>query len=106
MSELIPAGWRLVAVDEIAKTHAGGTPSTQINEYWEGGDIPWMSSGEIHKKRIIQTDQRITTLGYQNSSAKFFPQKTVLVALAGQGKTRGTVAISEIPLTTNQSIAG
>ncbi|WP_237673401.1 restriction endonuclease subunit S [Vreelandella profundi] len=82
------------------------TPNTQVPEYWENGIIPWMSSGEVHKKRVNTVAQKITELGFQSSSAKLFPKGTILVALAGQGKTRGTVAISEVELTTNQSIAG
>jgi type I restriction enzyme S subunit len=105
MSSIVPDGWRINTIDEIAKTSAGGTPSTQKPEYWEDGDIPWMSSGEVHKKRVRNVDKFITQQGYKNSSAKLFPPKTLLMALAGQGKTRGTVAISEMELTTNQSIA-
>jgi type I restriction enzyme S subunit len=106
MSNAVPSGWQLLTIDDFAKTSAGGTPNTQVPEYWENGNIPWMSSGEVHKKRVKNVNQSITELGFQNSSAKLFPVGTILVALAGQGKTRGTVAISEIELTTNQSIAG
>ena len=84
----------------------GGTPSTNIKRYWDSNDIPWLSSGEVHKKRINNTDQMISKEGYENSSAKWVKENSILIALAGQGKTRGTVAINEIPLTTNQSIAG
>lgn len=65
-----------------------------------------MSSGEINKKRIYKTDKSITKLGLENSSAKFVPENSVLIALAGQGKTRGKVAINNIELTINQSLAG
>ena len=106
MNNYVPDGWHISIIDEIAKTSTGGTPSTQKPEYWKDGDIPWMSSGEVHKKRVFNVEQCITQLGFENSSAKLFPPKTLLIALAGQGKTRGTVAISEIELTTNQSIAG
>jgi len=97
--------WKALQVGDFCEVSAGGTPDTSIKEYWEDGNIPWMSSGEVHKQRIKETESRITTLGLHNSSAKFFPKDSVLVALAGQGKTRGKVAISEIELTTNQSIA-
>lgn len=106
MSNFVPEGWRICNVDEFAKTSSGGTPNTQVPEYWSTGTVPWMSSGEVHKKRIKYVDQFISELGFKNSSAKLFPAKTILIALAGQGKTRGTVAISEVELTTNQSIAG
>ena len=84
---------------------AGATPKTSVDEYWNGGDIPWLSSGEVHKKYIYFTDKFITSEGYNNSSTKLVPKNSVLIALAGQGKTRGTVAINKIELCTNQSIA-
>lgn len=84
---------------------AGATPKTSVDGYWNGGDIPWLSSGEVHKKFIYFTDKFITSEGYNNSSTKIVPTNSVLIALAGQGKTRGTVAINKIELCTNQSIA-
>ncbi len=59
----------------------------------------------MHKKYITFTDDMISQEGMDNSSAKMIKENSVLIALAGQGKTRGTVAINRIPLTTNQSIA-
>ena len=99
-------GWRSLIVKEFSRLTAGGTPSTSKMEYWSNGTIPWLSSGEVHKKRIRYVDGYITEDGLKNSAAKLIPIKTLLVALAGQGKTRGTVAITEIETTTNQSIAG
>ena len=84
---------------------AGATPKTSVDDYWNGGDILWLSSGEVHKKFIYFTDKFITSEGYNNSSTKIVPTNSVLIALAGQGKTRGTVAINKIELCTNQSIA-
>lgn len=84
---------------------AGATPKTSVEEYWDGGNIPWLSSGEVHKKYVYFTDKFITSEGYNNSSTKLVPKNSVLIALAGQGKTRGTVAINKIELCTNQSIA-
>jgi type I restriction enzyme S subunit len=96
---------KLVTIGKVSKLTAGGTPSTEKKEYWEGGDIPWLSSGEVHKKIIHYTDNFITARGLKNSSAKLMPSKTIFIALAGQGKTKGTVAISEIETCTNQSVA-
>ena len=93
---------------ELGKTcviTTGGTPTTSISNYWNPKEIPWLSSGEVHKKRISETDDRISRQGLENSSARWVKPYSVLIALAGQGKTRGTVAINEIALTTNQSIA-
>lgn len=97
--------WEQRKLGEHSQILAGGTPKTQIKEYWEPKEIPWMSSGEINKKRLFSTDNQISKLGFENSSARWVKENSVLIALAGQGKTRGTVAINEIPLTTNQSIA-
>lgn len=97
--------WITKSISELTYCKAGGTPSTKIPEFW-GGEIPWMSSGEIHQKNIDQVLGRITRKGLENSSAHIFPVGTVLIALAGQGKTRGTVAITEMETATNQSIAG
>lgn len=78
--------WREYTIDNITQSViTGGTPSTSNPEYW-GGNIPWLSSTEIHQKRIIRPTTYITDLGLQNSSAKMAPCRSVLIALAGQGK--------------------
>ena len=100
----IPEDWEVVKIKEFTDCTAGGTPSTVISEYWNGG-IPWMNSGELHLKQVYDVSGRITELGLNNSSTSVVPKNSVLIGLAGQGKTRGTVAISRIPLCTNQSIA-
>lgn len=73
--------------------------------YWEPKEIPWLSSGEVNKKRLNETDNMISKEGLENSSARWVKENSIMIALAGQGKTRGTVAVNNIPLTTNQSIA-
>lgn len=104
--ENCPKRWGLTKLGDLDCFYleTGGTPSTEKNEYW-GGDIPWLSSGEVHKKTINETEGFITQEGYNNSNARLLPVNSVLVALAGQGKTRGKVAITNIELTTNQSVA-
>ena len=97
--------WEQRKLGKHSEIVAGGTPNTAHSEYWNPKEIPWMSSGEINKKVIYTTDNMISKIGFSNSSAKWVKEKSVLIALAGQGKTRGTVAITEISLTTNQSIA-
>lgn len=97
--------WEQRKVSETAEIVAGGTPSTSVSEYWEPKEVPWLSSGEVHKKYVTYTDDMISKLGLSNSSAKMIKENSILIALAGQGKTRGTVAINRISLSTNQSIA-
>ena len=90
--------------DNTRTVITGGTPSTARQEYY-GGNIPWLSSTEIHQKRIKKPTTYITDLGLQNSSAKIAPERSVLIALAGQGKTRGTAAYLTRPMALNQSLA-
>ena len=97
--------WEQRKIADVAEIITGGTPSTRIVEYWNPPEVPWLSSGEVQKKYITSTDTMISRKGYENSSATMVRENSVLIALAGQGKTRGTVAINRIPLATNQSIA-
>ena len=97
--------WEIVKLGDNCRIITGGTPRTGVKEFWNPKEIPWMSSGEINKKILNKTEEMISHIGLQNSSAKWVKQNSVLIALAGQGQTRGRVAINKIPLTTNQSIA-
>lgn len=96
--------WKEDCISSFGKCIAGATPSTKNPAYWEQGTIPWLSSGEVNKGQIFDTDKKITRLGYENSSTKMVKANSVIIAMAGQGKTRGTVGITRIPLCTNQSL--
>lgn len=91
-------------IGSFADCFAGATPSTAHPEYWDEGTIRWMSSGEVHKGHVTDTDARITDIGYKSASTKMVPIHSIVIALAGQGKTRGTVAVTEVELCTNQSL--
>jgi len=75
-----------------------------VPEYFENGEIKWLVSGDINQKEIFDCDGRITEEGLNNSNAKFLPENSVLMALNGQGKTRGTVAMLKTKATCNQSL--
>ena len=96
--------WDYKKIGEFTDCVAGGTPNTTVESYW-GGNIRWMSSGELHQRFVYDVEGRITEEGLKNSNTKIIPANCVLVGLAGQGKTRGTVALNKVPLCTNQSIA-
>lgn len=85
--------------------YSGATPSKEKKEYWEDGTIPWMSSGEANLGQVYEVEGRITQLGYDKCSTKMVPEGSVVIALAGQGKTRGTVALLKTSVCTNQSLA-
>ena len=101
---MVPDGWRPSRVGDLAEIRTGGTPSRGNPAFW-GGDIPWMSSGEVHLRRVRETRERITTAGMQSSNAKILPRGSVMIALNGQGKTRGMAALLDAPMACNQSLA-
>ena len=91
-----------VKIADCCITVSGGTPNTKKIEYYDGGDIPWLSSGEINQGYIFSTDKYITQLGLENSSAKWVPANSVVIAM--YGATAGKVGFIKIPLTTNQAV--
>lgn len=101
---VIPEDWEVNTIGFFTNVCTGGTPSTFVREYWNG-DIRWMNSGELNLKRVFEVENRITELGLSNSATKLIPINSILIGLAGQGKTRGTVAINKVELCINQSIA-
>lgn len=100
----IDTKWNLVKLGSILETSSGGTPLSNKVEYYENGKIPWVNSGEVRHGVILTTENHITELGLQNSSAKMFPKNTVLVAM--YGATAGQVGILGIEACTNQAICG
>jgi type I restriction enzyme S subunit len=96
--------WKEYKVNDIcSKIVSGGTPLTTKREYYEGGSIPWLKTTEIHKGIIWNTDTFITEEGLSNSSAKLIPENSIIVAMYGDGNTAGNVAITKIPVSTNQA---
>ncbi len=96
--------WYETKIGAISRVTNGSTPSRQCEQYWNG-DIPWVSSGEVRNNIIDVTEEQITREGYDSSSVKLLPKGTVLIAMIGEGKTRGQSAVLNIEATTNQNIA-
>ena len=94
-----------VAVKDLTDVISGGTPSRDKPEYWEDGTIPWVKTTELQNNIIVNVDEYITEVGLNSSSAKLVPVGTVLVAMYGQGKTRGMTAYLNIEACTNQACA-
>jgi len=100
----LPNSWVNIVVQDFADIKLGSTPSRTETEYWNG-DIPWVSSGEVANKTILDTKEKITQEGYDNSSAPIIPARSLLMAIIGQGKTRGQTALLGIDACTNQNVA-
>ena len=100
----LPEGWVCGNTGNLFAVSVGGTPSRSKPEYWNG-NIHWVSSGEVAFCRIKDTREKITALGLANSNAKLNPPGTVLLAMIGEGKTRGQSAILDVPAANNQNVA-
>lgn len=98
----IPVGWEVKKIRNIAKTGSGGTPKSTEKAFYENGTIPWINSGELNNAFIVSTENFISELGMNNSSAKLFPAKTILMAM--YGATAGKTSIISFEATTNQAI--
>lgn len=96
--------WKSDSLGKIFDTASGGTPSRSEKAYWNGS-IPWITTSLVDFRVITGADEFITAEGLENSSAKLFPKGTVLMAMYGQGKTRGQVALLGIQAATNQACA-
>ena len=101
---MMPAAWKIQYLGEIADISSGGTPRRDNADYWDG-DIPWITTSQVDFCTINHADQHITQAGLANSAAKLLPAGTLLMALYGQGKTRGKVAKLGITAATNQACA-
>lgn len=95
-------GEEQICIGDVLKTTSGGTPSSKNSSYYEGGAIPWLTSGEVRQGYICSTENFITESGLSNSSAKWIPANSVVIAM--YGATVGNVGILQIPVTTNQAI--
>jgi type I restriction enzyme S subunit len=101
----VPEHWGAVALKRYARRYAGGTPDRNNEAYWEAGTIPWINSGAVNQGLINEPSAFITQEGYANSSARYVPKNALVMALAGQGKTKGMIAQMGIEATCNQSMA-
>lgn len=101
----IPEHWQVPKIKYLATIASGGTPDRSHPEYWNGS-INWAKTGELQNNELYETEEKITELALENSSAKVFSVDTILVAMYGQGKTRGMTALLKVPSATNQACAG
>lgn len=100
----MPKQWLSVRMGDVFDVEVGATPSRRMAEYWNG-DISWVSSGEVHFNTISQTNECITQNGLDHASTNMHPVGTIMLAMIGEGKTRGQAAILNIPAAHNQNTA-
>ncbi len=95
---------KFVRIGDVCQLMTGGTPSRTRPEYFENGTIKWLVSGDINQVEIFDCNGRITLEAMKSSNTKILPINSVMIALNGQGKTRGTVALLRTKATCNQSL--
>lgn len=93
--------WPLVQISEFCRTGSGGTPSRKQAGFYNG-NIPWIKSGDLREKTVIEASEFITDLGVQKSSAKMVPKGAILLAM--YGATVGRMAMLGIDAATNQAV--
>jgi len=100
-----PMGWEFSTLGTLFRVKTGKTPARKEMPYWENGEIPWVKTTEVNGELILDSDEKITKLGLRESNLELFPEGTILIAMYGQGRTRGRVAILGIKAATNQACA-
>ena len=101
----IPTYWDIASLRLISKRYSGGTPDKKRSDFWQDGTVPWLNSGEVNQGLIKKPTTHITEEALKLSSAKWIPAGSIIIALAGQGKTKGTAAYTCFEATCNQSMA-
>lgn len=100
-----PANWMTTTIGSIAHVSSGATPSRSRKDYWQGGSIPWVTSTLLNKDYVVRALECVTPQALRETSIKLMPPGTLLVAMYGEGQTRGRCSELQIEATTNQACA-
>jgi type I restriction enzyme, S subunit len=101
----LPEGWAWTNIGQVAEIGTGATPNRGKSEYYVDGTIPWITSGRVNDSRITEADQFVTPTALAQCNLTIYPRGTLLLAMYGEGKTRGMASELEIEATTNQALA-
>ncbi len=101
----LPEGWAWSSIDQLADVGTGATPNRSKAEYWDGGDVPWVTSGVVNADYVDKASEFVTRRALAETNLTLYPPGTLLLAMYGEGKTRGKCAELRIPATTNQALA-
>lgn len=107
-SRHVPANdrdWVQKRLGDVFDVSTGATPLRKNTDYFKNGNVPWVKSGAVNRSTVTEADEFITQLALNETNAKIFPPGTLLVAMYGEGATRGKVAELGIAAATNQALA-
>lgn len=102
ISDTVLASWKKQPIHAVTKTCSGATPSRDRKDYYQGS-IPWVKTGELKDNVIFDSEEHVSEKALKETSISLLPSGTLLVAMYGQGQTRGRTALLAIPCTTNQA---
>jgi len=102
----LPKGWFWKAIEDVADISTGVTPLRTDKSFWENGTIPWITSGALNDTFVYKAEEFVTQKAFDETTLKLLPKHTLLLALYGEGKTRGKCSELMFESTTNQAIAG
>jgi type I restriction enzyme S subunit len=101
----IPAHWKMVRLGKYARIGNGSTPLKDNPNFWEGGTFPWLNSAVVNHDQVTEGSENVTTEALRLCHLPIVKAGSLLVALTGQGKTRGQVTVLRIDATINQHLA-
>jgi type I restriction enzyme S subunit len=101
----LPNNWQWSSIEYLVDVGTGATPLRSNKSYYESGNIPWVTSGALNDLFVSEASEMITELAIKETNAKLFPKNTLLIAMYGEGKTRGKVSELLIDAATNQACA-
>lgn len=101
----LPEGWCWACLDQLADIGTGSTPLRGTAEYWERGDVPWIASRAVNQDYVDEPSELVTERALDDTSLKLYPPGTLLLAMYGEGKTRGKCTELRIEATINQALA-
>lgn len=101
----LPANWVTAALGAVARVTSGATPLRSEERYWKNGSIPWVTSALVNRETISEASEYITPAALAETSVKLMPEGTLLIAMYGEGQTRGRCSELLIEATTNQACA-
>ena len=102
---IIPETWEVKKLGNLANIETGKTPLRSNKQFWENGTIHWATTTEVNETYIVSTNEKVTKQAIEELKLKLLPINTILLAMYGQGKTRGKVALLKIESTINQAFA-
>ncbi|AMV29402.1 Type-1 restriction enzyme EcoKI specificity protein [Gemmata sp. SH-PL17] len=101
----LPNGWAWATVSDLAEVGTGTTPSRDVVAYWKEGSIPWITSSAVNQFSVTEANEKVTSAAIRDTTLRLYPKHTLLLALYGEGKTRGKVSELLIDATINQALA-